>query len=276
MASEQPILVEYRGKAAIITLNAPKKLNALSADNYYQLARAMNDVAARDDIYMTILTGNGRFFSAGADVSFGSRKDNSAMDEQHTYLRSFVSNNLFITHAFYTHPKILITALNGPAVGLSAALIGFSDFIYSAPHTFLLTPFSSLGLVTEGNASIGFVRRLGLAKANEALIMSKRITNDELVATGFVNKVFDAGDVKDTEYSQRFLDKVMQEVGDRLGDHLNAESLVQIKALIQKPVREALDRQSVDEVMAGLKRFLKGVPQEEFRKLASGEKKHKL
>jgi peroxisomal 3,2-trans-enoyl-CoA isomerase len=275
--SDQPILTTYHGKTAIITLNVPKKLNALDADTYYQLARAMNEVAARDDVYITILTGRGRFFSAGADVTFGSTADTTALDERHQYLKSFVSNNLHITHAFYTHPKILITALNGPAVGLSAALIAFSDFIYAAPHAFLLTPFSSLGLVAEGNASIGFVRRLGISKANEALIMSKRITCDELVATGFVNKVIEAGvDVKDEKYSERFLGEVRKEVEERLGDHLNSESLVLIKELIQKPYREALDRQGVEEVMGGLQRFLKGVPQKEFARLASGEKKHKL
>ncbi|KAI4643443.1 uncharacterized protein J4E78_009912 [Alternaria triticimaculans] len=272
-----PILLTYTNKTAIITLNVPKKLNALDADTYYLLARAMNEVAARSDIYITILTGRGRFFSAGADVTFGSTTDSSAIDERHQYLKSFVSNNLHITHAFYTHPKILITALNGPAVGLSAALIAFSDFVYAAPHAFLLTPFSSLGLVAEGNASMGFVRRLGIAKANEALIMSKRITCDELVATGFVNKVINAGvDVKDESYSDKFLGEVRKEVEERLGDHLNSESLVLIKELIQKPYREALDRQGVEEVMGGLQRFLKGVPQKEFARLASGEKKHKL
>ena len=275
--ADSPILVTYTNKTAIITLNVPKKLNALDADTYYLLARAMNEVAARSDIYITILTGRGRFFSAGADVTFGSTTDSSAIDERHQYLKSFVSNNLHITHAFYTHPKILITALNGPAVGLSAALIAFSDFVYAAPHAFLLTPFSSLGLVAEGNASIGFVRRLGISKANEALIMSKRITCDELVATGFVNKVINAGvDVKDESYSDKFLGEVRKEVEERLGDHLNSESLVLIKELIQKPYREALDRQGVEEVMGGLQRFLKGVPQKEFARLASGEKKHKL
>ncbi|KAI4916157.1 hypothetical protein J4E85_010245 [Alternaria conjuncta] len=274
---DSPILLTYTNKTAIITLNVPKKLNALDADTYYLLARAMNEVAARSDIYITILTGRGRFFSAGADVTFGSTTDSSAIDERHQYLKSFVSNNLHITHAFYTHPKILITALNGPAVGLSAALVAFSDFVYAAPHAFLLTPFSSLGLVAEGNASIGFVRRLGIAKANEALIMSKRITCDELVATGFVNKVINAGvDVKDESYSDKFLGEVRKEVEERLGDHLNSESLVLIKELIQKPYREALDRQGVEEVMGGLQRFLKGVPQKEFARLASGEKKHKL
>jgi peroxisomal 3,2-trans-enoyl-CoA isomerase len=117
------------------------------------------------------------------------------------------------------------------------------------------------------------VQRLGISKANEALIMSKRITCPELVATGFVNKVFDVGSKDD---STGFLDKVLGEVGERLGDHLNGESLVKIKELIGKPMREKLDRQGVEEVMAGMGRFLKGVPQEEFRKVASGEKKHKL
>jgi len=161
--------------------------------------------------------------------------------------------------------------MNGPAVGLSAALIAFSDFIYAAPHAFLLTPFSSIGLVAEGNASIGFVQRLGLAKANEALIMSKRISCEELVQTGFVNKVFDTG--KD---DRKFLEAVLKEVDERLGDHLNQNSLLKIKALIRQPYKDALDRQGVLEVLGGVERFLTGEPQQAFAQLASGQKKHKL
>ena len=139
------------------------------------------------------------------------------------------------------------------------------------PHTFLLTPFSSIGLVAEGNASIGFVQRLGLAKANEALIMSKRITCEELVQTGFVNKVFDTG--KD---DKKFLEAVLNEVEERLGDHLNKNSLLKIKALIRQPYKDALDRQGVLEVLGGVERFMSGEPQLAFAQLASGEKKHKL
>ncbi|KAF2797431.1 ClpP/crotonase [Melanomma pulvis-pyrius CBS 109.77] len=272
--SSDPITISYQGKIAIITLNQPKKLNALNQDGYYQLATAMHTVAARDDIYITVLTGNGRFFSAGADVSIGSSgpASSSPADLRRFWLQNFVTNNLHITQAFYAHPKILVTALNGPAVGLSAALIAFSDFIYAAPHAYLLTPFSSLGLVTEGNASVGFVRRLGISKANEALIMSKRISIEELVHTGFVNKVFDVG----SKDSPKFLAEVLKEVHDRLGEHLNSDSLIGIKALIRRPELDVLDKQGVEEVFAGLQRFLKGVPQEEFRKMASGEKKHKL
>lgn len=126
--------------------------------------------------------------------------------------------------------------------------------------------------MAEGGASRAFVRRLGIAKANEALIMSKRITCDELVQCGYVNKVFDT---KPNE-QQKFLDAVIQEVNDRMGDHLNSDSMIKIKALIQKPERDIMDRQGLEEAFGGLERFMAGVPQEEFRKLASGEKKHKL
>lgn len=193
-------------------------------------------------------------------------------DLRRHWLRSFVANNLDITNAFYTHPKILITALNGPAVGLSAALIAFSDFIYAAPHAFLLTPFSSLGLVGEGGASRAFVNRLGISKANEALIMSKRITAEELLQVGFVNKIFET----EKNEQEKFLGLVLEEVDERLGDHLNSDSLVKMKALIRKPERDIMDSQTVAEVFGGLERFTAGVPQEEFRKLASGEKRHKL
>ena len=193
-------------------------------------------------------------------------------DMRRQWLQSFVANNLEITNAFYTHPKILITALNGPAVGLSAALISFSDFIYAAPHAFLLTPFTSLGLVAEGGASRAFVQRLGISKANEALIMSRRITSDEMLQTGFVNKIFRT----EKDEQEKFLGLVMKEVEERLGGHLNSESLVKVKALIRKPERDMLDSQTVAEVFGGLERFAAGIPQEEFRKIASGEKRHKL
>jgi peroxisomal 3,2-trans-enoyl-CoA isomerase len=194
-------------------------------------------------------------------------------DAYRHWLRAFSANNLAVTRAFYLHPKILVTALNGPAVGLSAALIAHSDFIYAAPHAFLLTPFTSLGLVAEGGASVAFVQRLGIAKANEALIMSKRISAEEMLAAGFINKIIDVGGKKNDE---QFRAEVMKEISERLGDHLNNDSLLRVKELVRKPEWEILEKQNIAEAFAGLERFVSGAPQEEFRKIASGEKKHKL
>ena len=62
--TEDPITLTYQGRLAIITLNRPKKLNALDADLYYLLGERLREVDKRDDIYITILTGSGRYFSA--------------------------------------------------------------------------------------------------------------------------------------------------------------------------------------------------------------------
>lgn len=62
--TEDPIKLTYQGRLAIITLNRPKKLNALDADLYYLLGEHLREVDKRDDIYITILTGSGRYFSA--------------------------------------------------------------------------------------------------------------------------------------------------------------------------------------------------------------------
>ena len=181
---------------------------------------------------------------SGADVT-ANRDTPEGEDSYRRSLRNFVSGNLNLSQAFYTHPKVLVIALNGPTVGLSAAITGWADFIYAAPHTFLLTPFSSLGLVSEGNASIGFVQRMGIAKANEALIMSKRLTCEELVQCGYINKVFDT---KPNE-QEKFLEAVLDEVNERLGPHLVPDSLTKIKALIRKPYRDSLDAQGLAEVL---------------------------
>ncbi|PHH67653.1 hypothetical protein CDD83_6481 [Cordyceps sp. RAO-2017] len=68
-AASSAVRLEYRGRVAVLTLANERKLNALSRDQYYELARRMQEVAARDDVVVTVLLGEGRYFSAGADVT---------------------------------------------------------------------------------------------------------------------------------------------------------------------------------------------------------------
>jgi len=64
--AESPSVIdlEYRGRVAIITINNPKKLNALDMFQYYDLSQKLRQVAVREDIYITLLIGKGRYFSA--------------------------------------------------------------------------------------------------------------------------------------------------------------------------------------------------------------------
>lgn len=184
-------------------------------------------------------------------------------------LTTTVASNLNLARAFYTHPKILVVALNGPFVGMCAALVALADFIYCVPKTYLPTPFASLGLISEGVSSIAFAERMGISKANEALIMGKRLQSRELLEAGFVNRILDCSD-------DEFRGAVLQEVRERFHDGLNASSMLQIKQMIRQRSRRELDAQSVDEVFGALDRNVRGIPQKEFEKLRKGQKKHKL
>jgi peroxisomal 3,2-trans-enoyl-CoA isomerase len=73
-------------------------------------------------------------YRSGADVSI-SRKTPPGVDVWRHGLKETVANNLNNTQAFYSHSKILVTALNGPVIGIAAALVSFSDFIYCVCHT---------------------------------------------------------------------------------------------------------------------------------------------
>lgn len=64
MSNDKIITVTYQDRVAIVTLNRPDKLNALSGDLYYLLGERLREIDQRDDIYITVLTGTGRFFSA--------------------------------------------------------------------------------------------------------------------------------------------------------------------------------------------------------------------
>jgi peroxisomal 3,2-trans-enoyl-CoA isomerase len=152
---------------------------------------------------------------------------------------------------------------------MSAAIIAFSDFIFAAPGTYLLTPFSSLGLVAEGGASHTFVARMGPARAAKALYLSKRIDVEELVQCGFVNRVFECtGD--------EFRDAILKEVRGWVDGHLNGDSVLKIKKLLGSGGKAKVSEHVVEELFAGLERQVAGIPQREFEKMKRGEKKHKL
>lgn len=193
---------------------------------------------------------------------------------------SFLANNIHNTQAWYTHPKILVTALNGPAVGISAAFIAHSDFVFAAPHAWLLVPFTSLGLNAEGAASKALVAKLGMNRANEALLMSRKILMPALLETAFVTQVIEGcgGDAEtgkgiDTDV---FINKVLGIVEDKLGPHLVKEAMLAIKEQIKAPGKAETERAMYREAFGGLDVFTRGIPQREFERIAKGEKRHKL
>jgi len=61
---DKSVTVEYRGRIAVITIDNQKKLNAMTQDQYYMIAKSLREVATHDEVFVTVLTGKGTFFSA--------------------------------------------------------------------------------------------------------------------------------------------------------------------------------------------------------------------
>ncbi|EHK40828.1 uncharacterized protein TrAtP1_004187 [Trichoderma atroviride] len=272
MASKA-IKVDYNRRIAVITLNQPEKLNTFNEEQFYFLGECLREIAKHDEVAITLLIGTGRFFSSGADVSDLGKV--MAAPNRKDILAASLFNNIDLTRAFYTHPKILVVGLNGPVVGFPAALISFADFIYARPHAYLLLPFSSLGFAAEGGASRALRDRLGVAKAKEALMMSKRIPSDQLLACGFVNKILQPLSQEssaDGADPLEFLKQVLKELDKDLGSHLSDSSLLSIKQQFFRHDRRTYEHTSVQEAYTAVEKMCAGVPQKQMQRIAAAKK----
>lgn len=127
-------------------------------------------------------------------------------------------------------------------------------------------------MIAEGGASVGFARRMGISKANEALLTSRKVPAADLLACGFVNQIFECSQHEDAKFRALVLDHI----GDIMGEHLVSSSLIETKALIAAPMRRDIDSSVVAELFGGLRRTVAGIPQKEFEKIRTGAKRHKL
>ncbi|KAG2157056.1 ClpP/crotonase-like domain-containing protein [Suillus clintonianus] len=260
---------------ATITLNEPHRLNALAPEDYDEFANSLRAIDKREDVVATVWQANGKWFCAGTDVKQTIKKTTSSTPTRRSardhLINGVVAANTDCTHALYSHSKMLVAALNGPVMGIAAAFLGNFDLIYAVPEAWLNVGFPFLGIAVEGGASVSFVNRMGIAKANEVLLLNKKISASEMLECGFINKIFPS---KSTE---EFHSAVYQHLVKEL-DGLVPASIIAIKSLIKAGLNDKNDFHAVNlrESYAQAERFSSGVPAERFGKIARKEIRHKL
>lgn len=273
--SDELITYEVRGKVAVITINVPQKLNALNSAGYLLLGKHMEAADAEEDTVVTLIQSSGRFFSAGADFSDSaiSTDDKKPFDHEF-WLGRFVGRNTWITDLFHNHRKVLVTALNGPVIGLSAGLVAHSDLIYSIDDSkvYVLAPFSNLGLVAEGAASATLFLRLGWSKASEAILFSRPIPGAELSKLGFINKSYGDHKFKSTEeFNKKVYDDVVAQF-----EGLYEPSILANKQLLKANRDKLVLSANSTEAVEGFRKWQEGAPQRRFKQLSLKQIKHKL
>ncbi len=183
-------IVSYKqqGAVAVITLNRPDAMNAFTTELSLQTQLALERAAADDDVRVIVLTGEGRCFSAGADLKAGF-EGRSVFGKLHYEYRPVFS-------AIATMSKPVIAAVPGSAAGIGMSLALHCDLLVMADNAFLLSPFTTISLVPDGGLSWLLVRQLGYRRAFQLSVESERIPANRCVELGLANKAVPAEDLQ--------------------------------------------------------------------------------
>ncbi|WP_312131378.1 enoyl-CoA hydratase/isomerase family protein [Diaphorobacter nitroreducens] len=165
------VRVEIDAGIARVTLDAPARRNALSAEMKDRLIATFQGFAEDDRVRAVILTGANNAFSSGADVtSFGAsdiRGGRRRLASAHALIRAMVHLE-----------KPIIAAVRGPAVGIGWSLALASDYILATPTAKFGQLFRNVGLAPDGGAAFLLAQYVGVLRAKE-LVMSARIVTGE-------------------------------------------------------------------------------------------------
>ena len=180
---------EQADNIAVITLNRPDAMNSftsqLSADLLDALERAHHDNSVR----AVVLTGEGRCFSAGADLKGGL--------EGRTVLGKLQYEYRPVMMAVASMPKPVIAAVPGSAAGIGLSLALTCDLLIMADDAFLLSPFTTISLVPDGGLNWLLVRQLGYRRAFQLSVESERIDARRCIELGLANKAVPANALPD-------------------------------------------------------------------------------
>jgi enoyl-CoA hydratase/carnithine racemase len=177
--------VEDEGRVRIVTLNRPEVMNALHSEASHELEAVWNEFAARDDLWVGIVTGAGdRAFSAGNDLKV-----------QAAGKRGPRPHNGFggLAHRFDLD-KPLIAAVNGVAMGGGFEMALACDLIVAAENAVFALPEPRVGLIAGGGGVHRLPRMIPQKQALGMILTGRRVTAAEGLALGFVNEVVPAGE----------------------------------------------------------------------------------
>jgi enoyl-CoA hydratase/carnithine racemase len=176
------VLYERRGPAAWLTLNRPDKLNALNHDIVAGLHAGMGEALADDEIKVVVLTGAGRAFSAGFDIS-----PEAALGIEGAYAwREELAEDVEVTMRLWSFPKPTIAAVRGWCLGGACELAMACDLIVAAEDARFGEPEIRFG---SGPVTLLMPYVLGQKKTNELLFTGDAVEAAEAERLGLVNKV---------------------------------------------------------------------------------------
>lgn len=184
-----PVILERDGAIARITLNRPEAGNGLDVPASRALMEAAIACDEDDDVRCVLLTGAGRMFCVGGDVSAFSAAEDKApalLKEITAYVHAAVTRLVRM-------PKPVITAVNGPAAGAGVGLAILGDLVLADPAAHFTLAYTAIGLSPDGATSWLLPRVVGLRRAQQLCLQNPRISAEDAEQMGLISRVAAVG-----------------------------------------------------------------------------------
>ncbi|MBD2749795.1 enoyl-CoA hydratase/isomerase family protein [Microvirga sp. BT688] len=176
------------GTVATITLARPDKMNAFNATMHAELRDALDQCERDETVRVVVLTGEGRAFSSGQDLTVDLTRDaEGRLDLGPALERDY--NPLILRLSNY--PKPVIAALNGPAVGASMNIALACDIVVAARSAYLQEAFAKIGLIPDAGGTWILPRLIGPKLALALMLSAESVPAEEAQRMGLVYKVFE-------------------------------------------------------------------------------------
>jgi enoyl-CoA hydratase/carnithine racemase len=200
----QQILYEVSEKIATITLNRPDRMNAWTPIMERDVRHAMESAAADDDVRVIVLTGSGRAFCAGADMDALKGLDPDDVRRAQS-LPPFDMNRRAdwqMRYGYYPSiAKPVIAMLNGATAGIGLVHALYCDLRFAVDNTVFTTSFARRGLIAEHGISWMLPRIVGHANALDLLMSARRVSSDEGLRIGLVNRVYPPDQLREQTFA---------------------------------------------------------------------------
>jgi enoyl-CoA hydratase/carnithine racemase len=197
--SEQ-VLLDVNAGIATITLNRPDRLNAFTPTMHLDLLDAFDTTDADDAVRVVVLTGAGRGFCAGADLSAGVAAPNPGESTADFIGGLPRDGGGVVALRIAASPKPVIAAINGAAVGVGVTMTLPMDVRVAACSARFALPYARRGIVTEAASSWFLPRVVGIAQALEWTVTGRLFGAEEALSGGLVSRVVDDADVLTVAY----------------------------------------------------------------------------
>lgn len=178
-----PVQLTIDGRVATLTLNRPEVLNAMDVPMLREIVERLKEVESNDAVDVLVLTGSGRGFSAGGDI----KSMLSSTDESAFLPVMETISQMMIT--LYSLPKLVISAIHGPAAGLGLSFALAADYIIAEKQSKLAMNFIGIGLIPDGGGHFFLERRLGETKTKQVIWEGKTMGAEEAFSLGLVDQL---------------------------------------------------------------------------------------